>query len=58
MDMKKLMMSKFEVLSNDSSSHEKFIVKFRGPPDTPYGNGTWNVRVGLPEVLAHLVVAV
>ena len=31
------------------SGLNEFIVKFEGPPDTPYQGGLWNIRVELPE---------
>lgn len=46
-DVLKLMTSKHRVKLL-SGLHE-FIVKFEGPPDTPYYGGLWNIRVELPE---------
>ncbi|XP_076447350.1 ubiquitin-conjugating enzyme E2 H-like [Babylonia areolata] len=46
-DVIKLMESKHEVTL--LSGLNEFIVKFFGPPSTPYEGGVWKVRVDLPE---------
>mmetsp|Transcript_9696 Transcript_9696/g.17389 ORF Transcript_9696/g.17389 Transcript_9696/m.17389 type:complete len:222 (+) Transcript_9696:144-809(+) len=47
-DMMKLMMSDYEVLIPDESCMHDFYVKFDGPPETPYENGSWKIHVTLP----------
>jgi len=48
----KLMMSDYEVTMNGDSLTE-FIVKFKGPADSAYENGTWRVRVELPQAYPY-----
>mmetsp|Transcript_45398 Transcript_45398/g.125167 ORF Transcript_45398/g.125167 Transcript_45398/m.125167 type:complete len:222 (+) Transcript_45398:401-1066(+) len=47
-DMMKLMMSDYEVLIPDESCMHDFFVKFDGPAETPYENGSWKIHVTLP----------
>eukprot|EP01118_Nematostelium_gracile_P010877 TRINITY_DN380_c0_g1_i1.p1 TRINITY_DN380_c0_g1~~TRINITY_DN380_c0_g1_i1.p1 ORF type:complete len:184 (-),score=48.58 TRINITY_DN380_c0_g1_i1:121-672(-) len=51
-DLMKLMMSNFEV-TMDGDSVSEFVVRFFGPKDSPYENGTWNVRVELPPTYPY-----
>ncbi|MCO5604557.1 hypothetical protein L7F22_058725 [Adiantum nelumboides] len=52
MDVMKLMMSDYKVeMVNDGMS--EFKVEFRGPPNSPYQNGVWKVRVELPEAYPY-----
>jgi len=46
--MMKLMMSDYEVLIPDESCMHDFFVKFDGPAETPYENGSWKIHVTLP----------
>lgn len=49
LDIRKLVMSKYDVhFPDDSCSHE-FHVKFNGPLDTPYHGGIWKIQVTLPN---------
>lgn len=49
LDVRKLVMSKYEVyFPNDAHAHE-FHVKFLGPCHTPYHGGIWNIHVTLPN---------
>lgn len=52
MDVMKLMMSDYKVeMVNDGMS--EFKVEFRGPPNSPYQDGVWKVRVELPEAYPY-----
>mmetsp|Transcript_45400 Transcript_45400/g.125179 ORF Transcript_45400/g.125179 Transcript_45400/m.125179 type:complete len:111 (+) Transcript_45400:640-972(+) len=42
------MMSDYEVLIPDESCMHDFFVKFDGPAETPYENGSWKIHVTLP----------
>uniref|UniRef100_A0A3P9HVU3 Ubiquitin-conjugating enzyme E2 H n=1 Tax=Oryzias latipes TaxID=8090 RepID=A0A3P9HVU3_ORYLA len=46
-DVVKLIESKHEVTI--LSGLNEFVVKFHGPPGTPYEGGVWKVRVDLPD---------
>uniref|UniRef100_A0A8C5CI74 Ubiquitin-conjugating enzyme E2 H n=1 Tax=Gadus morhua TaxID=8049 RepID=A0A8C5CI74_GADMO len=46
-DVVKLIESKHEVTI--LSGLNEFVVKFHGPPGTPYEEGVWKVRVDLPD---------
>lgn len=52
LDIMKLMMGNYEVTMGENSMNE-FIVKFRGPKDSPYEGGTWRVRVELPAAYPY-----
>jgi len=43
------MMSDFEVSLGEANSPRDFYVKFPGPKNSPYENGTWKVHVTLPQ---------
>lgn len=49
MDVKKLIMSSYEVHIPDESCLSDFFVKFHGPKETCYEGGVWNVHVILPS---------
>jgi ubiquitin-conjugating enzyme E2 H len=52
MDVMKLMMSDYKVeMVNDGMS--EFYVVFHGPRDSPYQEGTWKIRVELPEAYPY-----
>jgi len=51
-DIMKLMMSDYEVTMADDSVTE-FVVKFKGPKDSAYENGSWKVRVELPPTYPY-----
>eukprot|EP01116_Phalansterium_solitarium_P020103 TRINITY_DN582_c2_g1_i1.p1 TRINITY_DN582_c2_g1~~TRINITY_DN582_c2_g1_i1.p1 ORF type:complete len:192 (+),score=55.47 TRINITY_DN582_c2_g1_i1:154-729(+) len=46
-DIMKLMMHDYDVTMVDDSVSE-FVVKFKGPKDSPYDGGLWKVHVELP----------
>ena len=46
--MIKLIESKHQVTVKSDNLND-LIVKFYGPPDTPYEAGVWKVRVNLPD---------
>jgi len=48
-DIMKLMMSDYEVHIPDDTVAHDFVVKFRGPTETPYEGGVWKVHVVLPR---------
>jgi ubiquitin-conjugating enzyme E2 H len=48
MDVKKLMMSNYDVHLPDPSCLSDFSVKFHGPKETCYEGGVWDVHVILP----------
>jgi hypothetical protein len=48
----KLMMSDYKVeMVNDGMS--EFYVEFHGPQESPYQDGTWKIRVELPEAYPY-----
>jgi ubiquitin-protein ligase len=52
MDVMKLMMSDYKVeMVNDGMS--EFYVEFHGPQESPYQDGTWKIRVELPEAYPY-----
>ncbi|KAH9573648.1 hypothetical protein CY35_01G011500 [Sphagnum magellanicum] len=52
MDVMKLMMSDYKVeMVNDGMN--EFYVEFHGPPESPYQDGTWRIRVELPEAYPY-----
>ncbi|KAJ7297087.1 hypothetical protein O6H91_21G001000 [Diphasiastrum complanatum] len=52
MDVMKLMMSDYKVeMANDGMS--EFYVEFQGPHDSIYQNGTWKIRVELPDAYPY-----
>ncbi|XP_024371615.1 ubiquitin-conjugating enzyme E2-23 kDa [Physcomitrium patens] len=52
MDVMKLMMSDYKVeMVNDGMS--EFYVEFHGPRDSPYQEGTWKIRVELPDAYPY-----
>lgn len=48
LDVVKLMMSDYKVETVNDRVGE-FLVEFHGPRDSPYQDGTWKVRVKLPD---------
>ncbi|KAK9475814.1 ubiquitin-conjugating enzyme type E2 [Lipomyces japonicus] len=47
-DVMKLLMSDYEVTLVKGSMQE-FYVRFKGPQETPFQDGTWSVHVELPD---------
>ena len=47
-DVKKLMMGGYQVEFEDNSQ-DNIVITFMGPTGTLYENGTWNIRVYLPD---------
>eukprot|EP01120_Amphizonella_sp_Union-15-10_P004155 TRINITY_DN1475_c0_g1_i1.p1 TRINITY_DN1475_c0_g1~~TRINITY_DN1475_c0_g1_i1.p1 ORF type:complete len:191 (+),score=36.76 TRINITY_DN1475_c0_g1_i1:111-683(+) len=47
-DIMKLLMSNYKV-EEDGETYSSFSVLFSGPKDSAYEEGTWKVRVGIPE---------
>ena len=47
-DIVKLLMSDYKVITSPSNPHD-FNVLFRGPSDSPYQGGEWQIHVILPD---------
>lgn len=48
-DVMKLILSEYQVLLKDEDKMNEFSVIFKGPPDSPYEKGSWQVDVLLPD---------
>lgn len=48
-DVMKLILSDYDILIKDENKMNEFSVVFKGPKDSPYENGIWQIEVLLPE---------